>query len=411
MSGDEKESGPKAFQFASKFCFPRLSGSEGDRQAQETAKNIFRELGLSPLEDEFPANYLLMNFFARIALMPFGVFLIAGAVFYRARMPDPALLSFLLALIVGLGFALYCQASPKISGWGKKFVSKNIFAKFGPENPGKEIVLVAHCDSKSQTFPIWVRILTYYVAGILSILTVLFGFYVVLEFTNLPPYQLAGEIPGGSFGFKVYDEFANKSIHLIWFWIIFCVGLLDFLPIFNRVGNKSPGAMDNASACGVVLELARFFKANPLSKTRLWVVLTGAEELGLVGARAFVEKHAAELDPAKTFVINLDILGADDMICALNRLGLPGKMTDAGMNKMIKEISERHSLKFHLIKASLGFSTDAQPFLKKGYRTVSLGSISRSVHTSKDTADKLDRKNLGDYATVIREVVLALDQN
>ena len=401
-----------AFQFASKFCFPRLSGTEGDQQAQETAKTIFKDLGLEPFEDEFPASYLVMNFFSRIALAPFGSLLIAGAIFYRSRMPYAALIFFLLALVVGLGFALYCQASPGVLGWGKKFTTKNIFAKFGPENPEKEMVVVAHYDSKSQTFPIWLRILTYYVAGILSIIAILIGFTIVFEFVNIPiqQYAYAGEIPGGGGISEFYDLFANKSVHMVWFWIIFCIGLLDFLPIFNRLGNKSPGAIDNASAIGVALELASIFKQDPLSQSRVWVVLTGAEELGLVGARAFVEKHGKELDPEKTFVINLDILGADHRISALERLGVPGKMTDRELNWLVKAAAVLRSMKFKLIKASIGFSTDAQAFLKKGYRTVSIGSFSRFVHTSQDTPDKLITQNLGDYVAVIREVVFALDQ-
>lgn len=386
MSESPREFGKNAFQFASQFCFPRLSGGPGDRQAQETAKAIFKSLGLEPFEDEFPASYLVTNFFSRVALIPFGALLIAGAIFYRERMPYHALLFFLLALVIGLGFALYCQSSPGLFNRGEKFLTKNIFAKFGPENPEKEIVVVAHYDSKSQTFPIWLRILTYYVAGILSILAVLFGFVVVLEFVNMP------------------------SIHPIWFWIIVCVGLLDFLPVFNRLDNKSSGAIDNASAVGTALELASIFKENPLSKSRLWVVLTGAEELGIVGAKAFVEKHREELDPEKTFVINLDILGTDRQICALNKLGLPGKMTNRELNLLIKKSAESAGLKFKLIKASLGFSTDAQAFLKKGYRTVSLGSISKFVHTRRDSADKLLPENLGDYVAVIKETVQKLDK-
>jgi hypothetical protein len=387
MNEPPKYSGQNAFQFAARFCFPRLSGTKGEVDAQETALSIFRSLGFAPIEEEFQASTLAGNFLARTALMPLGTFLIAGAIFYRNLMPLTALIFFLLALTAGLSFALYCQSSPKFLGWRFKHWSKNIFVKTGPENPEKDILIVAHYDSKSQTFPIWVRIFTYYFAGIYSLLAVLIGIIVVLS--------------------EAAD--AHDPVSLF-FWLILIAGLLDFIPLFNRLGNRSPGAVDNASAVGVTLELAKFFKDNSPSKNRLWFVLTGAEELGLLGARAYVEKHGAELDPKRTFVINLDSLGANYRICALSRLGLPGKKTDPQLNHMIQDIAEKNHLKFKMVRTSIGFATDAAPFLSRGYRAVSLGYFNKWIHTSGDNVDKIIEANLDDYAKVIEQAVQALDK-
>ena len=44
---DAAEFGQRAFQFAARFCFPRLSGTPGDRDAQELIKKTFSGLDQS----------------------------------------------------------------------------------------------------------------------------------------------------------------------------------------------------------------------------------------------------------------------------------------------------------------------------------------------------------------------------
>ena len=381
----ELESG-KAFQIASKFCFPRLSGTQGEVEAQKIAKRLFENIGLKPIEDEFQASYLMINLFARIALFPFGLFLLLAGIFYQHRNPFLSLSFFLLGLSFGLGFALYCQSSPKFLGWRKKHWTKNIFACAGSENAKQNVLVVAHYDSKSQIFPGWLRVLVYYLGGFFSLAISLLGIYLC------------------------FDLWKNQVFHRLGLEATIFTGLVDFLPLFNRTANHSPGAVDNAGALGVVFELARIFKEKPLKHTRLWLVLTGAEELGLIGAREFVEKHQAELDPQKTFVINLDGLGSGYKICALSRLGFPGKKTSSQLNHLLYQISERRALRFKMIRASIGFSTDAYHFLKKGYQTISIGCLSKYVHTPEDSVEKLISQNLDDYLDVLIELIAHLDK-
>ena len=344
MGSQGKNYGENAFRFAAEFCFPRLSGSKGDEDAQETARRIFSALGLSPQEDRFPASYLLINFFARVALLPFGVLLILAAVFYRSPAPYASLIFSALALVAGLGFALYCQSSPIFPG-RHRHESRNIFARTGPDNPDQEFVVVGHYDSKSQTFPIWFRILSYYVAGFFSLFVAAAGVYL-------------GVVHPGS-GSKFSQALPVLDL---------CAGVLDFVPLFNRLGNRSPGAVDNASAVGVGFELARIFSEDPLKRGRFWMVLTGAEELGL-----------------------------------------PGRKTDPELNSVIRNIAAHNSLRFQMVRASLGFSTDAQPFLAAGYRAVSLGFVNRWMHTGRDSVDKLIASNLGDYVKILEQAIRKID--
>ncbi|HEX8120832.1 MAG TPA: M28 family peptidase [Solirubrobacteraceae bacterium] len=75
-----------------------------------------------------------------------------------------------------------------------------------------------------------------------------------------------------------------------------------------------PGANDNASGVAAVLEVVRRVVADPLEDTELLAVFPGAEEAGMGGMRAVVERAA--WDPATTFVLGLDTVGSGTPILA-----------------------------------------------------------------------------------------------
>ena len=80
---------------------------------------------------------------------------------------------------------------------------------------------------------------------------------------------------------------------------------------FLRFG-YSNGASDNATgvatACGVFERLAR----SPISGWQIDVLLTSAEEVGMIGARSFYEDHKAELG-SDVYVLNFDTLTAGNL--------------------------------------------------------------------------------------------------
>ena len=70
----------------------------------------------------------------------------------------------------------------------------------------------------------------------------------------------------------------------------------------------SKGAWDNAAGVALILELARYFAANPPRRT-LRFVCFGAEEIGLEGSKAYVKQHADELEKI-IFMLNADVGGS-----------------------------------------------------------------------------------------------------
>lgn len=82
----------------------------------------------------------------------------------------------------------------------------------------------------------------------------------------------------------------------------------------GRMGNDTffPGANDNASGTALLLDLARHY-SNPVNAPEFALVFIafGAEEIGLLGSKHFVENPLFPLTKIK-FLINLDIAGSGD---------------------------------------------------------------------------------------------------
>lgn len=81
----------------------------------------------------------------------------------------------------------------------------------------------------------------------------------------------------------------------------------------GRMGQDTyfPGANDNASGVALLLNLAKEYAAVPNRKYRMVFIAFGAEEIGLVGSRYFVEHPLIELNDVK-FLLNFDISGTGD---------------------------------------------------------------------------------------------------
>ena len=80
-----------------------------------------------------------------------------------------------------------------------------------------------------------------------------------------------------------------------------------------EVSDVVPGANDNASGVATVLSLAEDLDARRPSNLDVWVVITGGEECLFEGMRSFLRRHRKQLDPATTWVVNVDSVGRGDV--------------------------------------------------------------------------------------------------
>lgn len=80
---------------------------------------------------------------------------------------------------------------------------------------------------------------------------------------------------------------------------------------FGRMGTALfPGANDNASGTAMMLSLARHFSENT-PKYRTVFIAFGAEEIGLIGSKYFVQNPLFDLTSIK-FLMNFDLAGTGD---------------------------------------------------------------------------------------------------
>ena len=93
----------------------------------------------------------------------------------------------------------------------------------------------------------------------------------------------------------------------------------------------NPGANDNASGVAALVELARYFKRLEIPEgIGLTFVAFGGEEVGLVGSRRFVERHAADLEYCRLALV-LDDLGGPGPVLVERDGGRPGLPEKSGV--------------------------------------------------------------------------------
>ncbi|MFC5408361.1 M28 family metallopeptidase [Larkinella bovis] len=158
------------------------------------------------------------------------------------------------------------------------------------ESPVMKVILMAHYDSAPISLLYrTTRVRTFHASLVVTlILTLVAGLLVVIE-------QLG---------------FGNP-----WFpWIRY--GLIAYLvlqALLSTLGywlyGYSNGASDNATGVVTAVATADRLRQLYLPGLEIELVLTGAKETGLVGSRAYLEKHYPEWPKGRTIAVNFDTLG------------------------------------------------------------------------------------------------------
>jgi hypothetical protein len=86
--------------------------------------------------------------------------------------------------------------------------------------------------------------------------------------------------------------------------------------LFGDIARRPPvpGANDNGSGVAAVLGLACELAGSCPAALRVLFLSTGSEETMLEGMEAFLRRHRNELDPSRTLVVCLDMVGWDRLI-------------------------------------------------------------------------------------------------
>lgn len=209
--------------------------------------------------------------------------------------------------------------------------------------------LVAHIDSKSQTVPILVRILSSILLAVISAAALLVILLSLAE-TRVAPS--------------------------VWYLLAIAAVVAALPSIFCFVRNDSPGALDNASGVATVLIASQLAPAVP----NLGILVTSGEELGLAGARVW----ASSVEPG-ILVINCDTVDdAGGWRCMYNGAA-PERMLAAA-----ETVAAELGLAVAPGRMIPGILADSMAFADRGIEavTISRGNLSTlaRIHTRRDTS-------------------------
>ena len=177
----------------------------------------------------------------------------------------------------------------------------------------------------------------------------------------------------------------------------------------NLTQNRSPGGFDNASGVGVMLEVARVVMARGEERCVTFLA-AGAEEFGMCGALRYVQTHADEYNPDRTYVVNLDGLGVGKGINVVTRYGIPPVRTANVLADLFQASGESLGVRVSERYLPIGVGLDSIPIASRGFETVTLtaGSVDRAalkIHSKRDRSDLLNVERLQQVGELIVDVI------
>lgn len=286
---------------------PRPSTGAGEREAAEYIRSVMETIAPGSARVH-PFRCLVSGWrpFAwasAMALAAEGLFLVGGApgavaaivicasafvfaILQLLFIPNP------LMAMVGKGDSQ--NVWMKIPAGGEPGAESDAKAK-RPVEPRQRLVITSHYDTHrtplAYSSPFWIKVFR-------SLTTAGMGAYLML-IVLFAVALVAGAGSGPAVAAK-WISLLPGAIHLLVLGLTFEA---DTTP-------HTPGANDNASGAGVLLELAARLTDKPLAGTEVWIVATGCEEVGLYGAQAFFADFKTKLQGAMQ--INIDNIAGTD---------------------------------------------------------------------------------------------------
>lgn len=162
---------------------------------------------------------------------------------------------------------------------------------------------------------------------------------------------------------------------------------------YDTANLSAPGAVDNASGVGVVLELARNLGQSQHQET-YQIVFFGAEEYGLVGS----SYYAAQSDlSAIRWMLNLDMIGTPLEIDIAGKKSAPPELV-----QQIVQVARGEGIPFHVSRdfmvmtreGTQGGNSDFSPFLDQGIPAVGLGIAGRTEGYFHRPEDRIEQVSL-----------------
>jgi len=377
---------------------PRAPGSEAEHKAQQDMA-----AQMAPWADSVETEGFAVHRQAFMGFIPFTVILtMAAAVLFWLGMPFYGLILVGAAAVpLVLEFVMYRQFVDILF---KAYPSHNVIAgrKAKTDTPKKRIYLVGHADSQYE----WT--LNYRLGGTgmkLVLIPAVVGLGVcfcanALRFALIDMAGFAGR------GF-LYWLFRVTGIALFCLFPA-CIGFL----FFQSRKRSVPGASDNLSGCYASMAVLKAMaeREERFEDTEVVVLLTGSEEAGLRGSKAFVKRHKKELrDPSiLTAAVGADTFRDLKDIAVYNR-DLSGTLRHSPKMQALMQAAGK-ARGYDLPAASIYIGAcDAVAFTQAGIPATGFAAMDptppRYYHTRLDDVDLLEPDTIEAAAEILYEAV------
>lgn len=375
---------------------PRPAGSEQEHEAQKLMAaeldGACDKVEIEPF-DVHPGAFLGW-------ILTDGIMMIAAIVLFFFGMSAIALALCALSLIFAIvEFLLYKKL---LDPFFPKKTSHNVVAVRKPKGEvRRRIIFSGHADSANE----WR--FTYYGGSKLLVPIIGLSFVGILLGLVLGIWAVAA-----GHAFSAADSGAlnvMRYVFLAWIPILFTA------LFFENKKRPVMGANDDLTGCFISMAVVKYMQQHDIrfENTEVWVVLTGSEEAGLRGAKAFCKAHKNELSDVETVFVGLDTIRDYDFAAVYSRDLTSTVKNDAGACALVKEAAKQTGLDLPYKSVFFG-ATDAAAVTQAGMKAVSVAAMdpapAKYYHTRLDTADNLDIKTVEAVLGVALETAFLFDE-
>jgi aminopeptidase YwaD len=206
-------------------------------------------------------------------------------------------------------------------------------------------------------------------------------------------HNVAGYVPGET------DEYVVIGAHYDHLGL---GGQYSLAP--SMTGTVHPGADDNASGTAGVIELARWFGAQPKQKRGILFLSFAGEELGLLGSAYYVAHPKLPLDKAVA-MLNMDMIGR----VRDGKVYVGGAATGSTFRPMLDGITAKHALKIDYSDMGEAGGSDHTSFVIGRVPALFFFSgLHSDYHKPGDTWDKIDAPNAAKVLELVADIAGAL---
>lgn len=371
---------------------PRKSTSENEKKAAEYIRKFLQDLNLKVYLDEF----LSIPTFTWVYVIIYLITVIGVAIYLTGNFG----LGFLLTFLSLVFFWREIHTQESISPFLPQKKSQNVRAEISPAKEiKKEVIIVAHYDTSLAGLMFAPRqVKRFRKTFLLNFISLLFINFLIFS------------------GLTLSFKYITLSKKLGFISLLFTLApLVTIILLLHREFKfkATNGANDNASGVSVMLKLAEYFSKNRLNFTKLTILATGSEEVGLIGMQNFLKKYKEKIKG--NLILNLDNCGIGKLKYIIREGMIKTYPASEHLIKIAEEITANQDYSDIKPFVFTTMLTDATACLARGLSAMSIMAFNTEGllphwHWISDKYENIEKKTLEKTFNFAKEIIREVDR-